>query len=71
MTLNLLNSFKIVKLVVYKSLKHVEKNLGNSYLWFLSEKKIIENLTKIVCDKLDNRDDKGRKNEKKKVDHCQ
>jgi len=66
MTLNLLNSFKIVKLVVYKSLKHVEKNLGNSYLWFLSEKKIIENLTKIVCDKLDNRDDKGRKNEKKK-----
>jgi hypothetical protein len=71
MTLNLLNSFKIVKLVVYKSLKHVEKNTGNSYLWFLSEKKIIENLTKIVCDKLDNRDDKGRKNEKKKVDHCQ
>ena len=71
MTLNLLNSFKVVKLVVYKSLKHVEKNLGNSYLWFLSEKKIIENLTKIVCDKLDNRDDKGRKNEKKKVDHCQ
>ena len=58
-------------LVVYKSLKHIEKNLGNSYLWFLSEKKIIENLTKIVCDKLDNRDDKGRKNEKKKVDHCQ